>query len=320
MRYGQIKNLDKPVSRLLFGTTEIREYDETTEALLDGVRGLGITSFDTARVYTDGRAEGVLGKWMEAKKCRDELVLLSKCGHPDFATGRQRVTRKDMLEDLETALEQLRTDKIDIYLLHRDDPTVPVGEIAETFQEMYEQGKVSVIGGSNWHVKRIEEYNAYAAEHGLVPFTVSSPNFGLAEQLTDIWGWGCVTIAGPAEEAQRRWYIEHEMPVFAYSSLARGMFSGKFKSSEPERMKEYMDEPTIEAYGGADNLKRLARCEELAEKYGCTVAQIAMSWLLHQQVDTYAIVSTSKAARMQSNIEALEIPLSAQELAWLDLR
>ena len=85
----------------------------------------------------------------------------------------------------------MRTDYIDIYLLHRDDPAVPASEIVEIFNAMHREGKIGAFGGSNWTHERIQEANAYAKDHGLIPFTVSSPNFGLADQIADPWGGGC---------------------------------------------------------------------------------------------------------------------------------
>lgn len=320
MEYTKITGLDKAVSRIIFGTTELTEYNEDATALLDEVLALGINTLDTARVYGDGKTEGVLGQYMEAKKNRADIVLLTKGAHPDFDTWANRVTKTDILFDIDFSLNQLRTSYADIYLLHRDDPSIHVGEIMEAMQEIIESKKAKVVGVSNWTIPRIEEANAYAKSHGLTPFTVSSPNFGLAEQLTDIWGAGCVTLSGPENKENRAWYEANQMPVIAYSSLGRGMFTGKVKSYEPERISEFLDQISVDAYGGPDNFKRLARCEELAEKKNVTVAQIAMSWLLHQKLNTFAVVSTTKSKRMESNIASLDIHLTESEIAYLDLR
>ena len=320
MEYRKITGLDKEASRIVFGTTDFTEYNENVSSLLDEILSLGVNFLDTARVYGGGKTEGVLGQYMEAKKNRSDIILLTKGAHFDFETLENRVTKADILYDIDVSLDQLRTTYADIYLLHRDDTTIHVGEIMEAMQEIIESKKAKVIGVSNWTIPRIEEANAYAKSHGLTPFTVSSPNFGLAEQLTDLWGAGCVTISGPDNKENREWYEANQMPVVAYSSLGRGMFTGKVKSTEPERIGEFMEQISIEAYGGADNFKRLARCEELAAQKGVSVAQIAMSWLLHQKVNTFAVVSTTKASRMASNIEALDIALNESELAYLDLK
>jgi aryl-alcohol dehydrogenase-like predicted oxidoreductase len=109
------------------------------------------------------------------------------------------------------------------------------------------------------------------------------------------------------------------MPVVAYSSLGRGLFSGRVKGDEPEQASLYMDEFAMKGYGCPENFERLRRCEKLAEEKGCSVAQIAMAWIYHQKLNTFAVVSTTNAARMQENIEALSISLTEEEVQYLDL-
>ena len=198
--------------------------------------------------------------------------------------------------------------------------------IVETMNRLYNEGKVKVFGGSNWTHQRIEQANEYAAKHGLEPFRVSSPNFGLAEQVTDPWRCDakfsdpCVTISGPENEDARAWYAANNMPVFAYSSLARGFFSGAFKSSNPEDAKKIMDEPGIIGYFCDSNLERLKRCEQLAEKKGITVAQAAMAWIYNQKFDVFALSSPVTQGQIDQNIAAIEIDLTDEEVAWLNLQ
>lgn len=319
MKYAEISYVKNPVSRIFFGTaTPSFLAGKDGSELLDFVYESGITAFDTARAY--GQAETVLGKWVEEKNMREKIVLLSKCGHPDMKTWEKRVNEKEMRKDLETSLGALRTDYLDIYLLHRDDPEVPVGEIVEIFNGMNAEGKIGAFGGSNWTYERIEQANEYAYKHNLIPFTVSSPNFGLAEQVGDPWGGGCVTISGPKEATAREWYRKQNMPVVAYSSLAHGLLAGKVKSIDRGRITELLDAPTIKGYGSEENFERLRRCEILAAEKQVTVAQIAMAYIFHQDLNVFAVVSASKPERMKENIEALQIQLTKAETAWLDLR
>ncbi len=314
MKYVEIPYVKNKVSRILYGTAAppFMQGGDGNE-LLDAMYALGINTFDSARVY--GKAELSLGKWVEERGLRDQVVILSKCAHPD-PSGRKRVNEKEIREDFAESAEYLRTDYIDIYLLHRDDPEVPVGEIVELLNAMHEEGK---IGGSNWTHKRIAEANAYAKEHHLIPFTVSSPHFSLAEQVQDLWGGGCVTISGPSNGAAREWYRSQGMPVIAYSSLSHGFLSGRVKSGEREKAGQILDEFAMKGYGCADNFERLRRCEELAEKKQCTVSQIAMAWIFRQELNTLAVVSTSSAERMQANIDAMSMKMSEEEAAYLDL-
>lgn len=318
MRYTEIPYVKNPVSRILYGTAMPPfSTNEDGSELLDAVFALGVTAFDTARVYGD--SEKVIGRWLEARGNRDRVVLLSKCAHP-LPDGTKRVEEKEIRADFKTSSENLRTDHIDIYLLHRDDPAVPAGEIVEIMNALHAEGKIGAFGGSNWTHRRVEEANEYAYKHAMIPFSVSSPNFGLAEQVKDLWGGGCVSISGVSGMEGRRFYEANGMPVIAYSSLGRGLFSGKVKSSEPENAGAAMDEFALKGYAYLDNFERLRRCEELAAKKGCSVPQIAMAWLFGQKVNAFAVVSTTKPERMRENIAALEIALTQEETEYLDLR
>ena len=317
MLYRQIPSVEKPVSRIIYGTASPPfNMGGNGNALLDGMFALGVTAIDTARVY--GGSELSIGRWMAERGNRKEVVLLTKGGHPS-PTGEKRIGEKAVREDLQQSLENLRTDFIDIYLLHRDDPEVPVGEIVELLNALHAEGTIGAFGGSNWTADRIREANEYAAAHQLIPFTVSSPNFGLADQMDDLWGGGSETISGPSHRADRAWYREQNMPVIAYSSLGRGLFSGRLKYVDRDRADQVLDSFALKGYGYPENYERLRRCEILAERMGVTVSQIAMAWIHAQGLNTFAVVSTGSAERMKQNIDALHLSLTQAESDYLDL-
>lgn len=313
----QIPYVTKPVSRIFYGTADLPKRKGDPGALLDGILESGINAFDAARVY--GKSEKILGKWIADRGIRDRVVILSKGGHPDIF-GRKRINRRAIRRDLERSCRELGTDYIDIYLLHRDDPAVEVGEIVEILNELHAEGRIGAFGGSNWTHQRIREANAYAESRNLIPFSVSSPNFGLAQQVQDPWGGGCVTISGPDNEDARAWYAESGMPVIAYSSLGRGLFSGRVKSAEADRASQVMDSFAMKGYGCPENFERLRRCEELAARKDCAVSQIAMAWIYGQSMNTFAVVSTGSTSRMRENIAALSLALTPAELRYLDLK
>ena len=318
MKYAEIPYVNKKVSRILFGTA-MPPFIEGGDGndLLDAIFAAGINTFDTARVYM--KSERSLGKWIRERNLRDQVVILSKCAHPSML-GKKRVNEKEIRKDFLKSSQELGTDYIDIYLLHRDDPAVAAGGIVEVLNAMYAEGKIGAFGGSNWTHERIEEANEYAYQHNLIPFTVSSPNFSLAEQVTDPWGGGCISVSGPGQQAARAWYEENQMPVIAYSSLGRGLFSGRVKSSEPEKAGEVMDDVAIKGYASPDNFERLRRCEQLAEEKNCSVPQIAMAWVFSQKMNTFAVVSTKSPGRMKQNIDALCMTLTEKECRYLDLQ
>lgn len=318
MKYSKIQGVDKPVSRIFYGTATMPFFEGGDEhELFDAMYGLGITAFDTARNYQ--LSEKSLGNWIDLRGNREKIVVLSKCGHP-ADDGRKRINEKEIRADLAQSLEYLQTDYIDIYLLHRDDPEMPVGTIVEILNAIHAEGKIRAFGGSNWTYRRIEEANEYAYKKNLLPFTVSSPNYGLADQVRDPWGGGCVSVSGPANQDARDWYTKNQMPVIAFSSLGRGMFSGKVRSTDKNRVDKILDEFAVKGYVSDDNFERLRRCEILAGEKKKTVSQIAMAYLFTGLMNTFAIVSTRSPERMRTNIEALDIELTEKERAWLDLR
>ena len=318
MQYYQISGLDRPVSRFIFGTAiASMSAGEDAGALLDAVFAAGINTFDTALLYGD--SERSLGRWVKERGLRDQVNILTKgCHHSRF---RSRVTPRDLLSDFRKSLTRLDMDHVELYLLHRDDPSQPVGPIVETLNELKAQGRVRCFGGSNWTHERIEAANEYAYAHGLTGFAVSSPCFSLAEQIGDPWG-GSVHISGPGHRAAREWYIRNHMPVLAYSSLARGFLSGKFSPDSGKTVAEVfprMGEAIAKEYEYPDNLERLRRVEKLAAEKGLTVPQVALAWTLNQPLFVSPILSPSTVDHLEANLRAFEVELTREECLWLNL-
>ena len=139
MQYGSIDGIDKPISRLVQGTVMVNSEEiEKGFALLDEVFELGCTTFDTGHVYGNGDNERTVGRWINERGLRDKVVILGKGAHHN--QDRKRVTPFDITADLHDSLARFKTDYIDLYVLHRDDPAVPVGPIVETLNEHFEAG------------------------------------------------------------------------------------------------------------------------------------------------------------------------------------
>ena len=295
MHYRNVRGVEKPVSRLVLGTMIIntRELEKSFE-LMDAAFELGCTALDTGHVYAGGDSERAIGRWINERGIRDKIVVIDKGAHHN--ADRKRVTPFDITADLHDSLARLKTEYIDIYLLHRDNPDVPVGPIVECLNEHLEAGRIHAMGGSNWTHQRIQEANEYAEAHGLVPFVASSPNFGLAEQVEDPWGPGCVSLSGPSEVEAQEWYENTQTPVFAYSSLGRGFFSGRITRENFETQKDSIDGACLRAYCHEQNFKRLDRVQILAEERGMTVPQIAMAYIMNQQLNVFALVASTRAA------------------------
>ncbi len=317
MEYMTIPYVDKPVSRLLLGTAQPSFLrGEENNAVLDAALDAGITTLDTARNYA--MSEKSIGIWLRERECRDKVVILSKCAHPE-ENGIKRVSEEAIREDFACSTSLLGTDYIDIYLLHRDDPDKDVSVAVETLNALHAEGKIGAFGGSNWTHHRIQEANEYAYKHNLIPFTVSSPHYSLARQQQDPWGGGCVSITGDENGDAREWYMKTQMPIVAYSSLGRGIFSGKLRSADCNQADKYLDPVAICGYGCKDNFIRLARCEELAKLKGCTVPQLAMAWIFNQGLNVFAVCSLSSQKRIEQILPSLSIKLTEQESRFLNL-
>lgn len=313
MEYKSFENVKLPVSKLVLGTsTKPCVKGENCDEVFNEALKLGITTFDTAHVY--GKSEEVIGAWMERTGSREKVNILSKGGHHSPLL-KKRLKEKDIRFDVETSLQKLKTDYIDIYLLHRDDTALPVSGMVEILNELYAQGKIRAFGGSNWTKERIEQANEYAYQHNLQPFTFSSPYYGLANMQESFFAYGLVGLTGAEKEADRQWYMENQMPIFAYSTLGSGLFSGKV-----EKRGDLAPFWVRAAFGDKSNFERLSRCKELAKKKGCSVPQLAVAWALHNDLNVFPIVGASRVETLRSSVEALKITLTEEEYAYLNLR
>src|SRR5947209_362139 len=170
MQYTHFAPLNRDLSRLVLGTMVMEPARlELTCALLDTWLEVGGNIIDTAHVYNGGNSERAVGLWLRERGARERITILDKGAHPN--ADRVRVTPEDITCDLRDSLARLKTDYIDLYLLHRDDPPVPVGPIVEALEEHRRAGRIQAYGGSNWSTRRLEAANAYARAHGLQGFT-----------------------------------------------------------------------------------------------------------------------------------------------------
>ncbi len=316
MTYGRIQGLDKPVSRLVQGTVMVSsDKEETSFRLLDEVYELGCTTFDTAHVYGNGDNERTVGRWVRSRGLRDNVVIIGKGAHHN--ADRRRVTPFDIAADLHDSLARFGFDHIDVYILHRDDPEVPVEPIIDALNEHRRAGKIRAFGASNWTHGRIEAANRYAVAAGLEPFAASSPNFSLAEQVQEPWP-GCVSVSGPSGAAARAWYAEQGTPLFTWSSLAGGFFSGRFRRDNLETFTTYLDRLCVESYCYEANFGRLERAETLAQEKGVSLPQLALAYVLGQPLDIYALVGCNTAAEFRANLGAANLELTPAERTWLE--
>ncbi len=320
----KIKGLNKELAPIMIGTSSPLFTDETTPwirtnltregqfEVVDKLWDMGLHCFDCAAGY----GERVLGEYLQSRGRVDEAVILTKGCHPNPC--RRRVTPFDLLSDFHDSLAKLHRTYIDIYMLHRDDPTVPVSEIIPILDQLQKEGKIGIYGASNWTMERFREANAFAAENGMDGFRAVSPHYSLAHQIADCWGGG-VSITGPLHAEDRKWLAEEKIPVFAYSALSGGFVSGMFRSDDRKAAEAFLAPPMKKGYWADENFERLARAEQLAEDYGLSVAQISMAWLFSQDLQVIPLQGGDSPQMYAQTLEAAHLHLKPEEIRWLNL-
>lgn len=302
---GQIKGLDKPVSRVVMGVDNQQDISHAS-AMFDTFFEYGGTTFDTGYVYAGGKTEKLLGQWFANRGVRDQTVLITKGAHTPFCDP-ESLTRQ-----LHESLERVGIDHTDIYMMHRDNLDVPVGEFVDVMNQHCKAGLFKVFGGSNWSQARLEEANAYAAKNGLQGFGVVSNNFSLAQMENPVWA-GCIASSKPK---LRQWHIDTQTPLMPWSSQARGFFTGRADLSADEQP----DKEIVRCWYSEDNFKRRKRAQELAKKYDVLPINIALAYVLCQPFPTFPLIGPRILEELRTSLPGLNVKLSEQELAYLDLR
>lgn len=303
MTYGEIAGVGKPVSRLVMGVDNQKTMPHAA-VMFDDFFERGGNSFDTAYVYSGGACERLLGQWIRNRGLREEVVILDKGAHTPYCNP------TDLTRQLLESLDRLGTDYVDIYMMHRDNPDVPVGEFVDCLNEHLRAGRMRAFGGSNWTLARIQEANAYAAANGLKGFAAVSNNLSLARMVEAPWK-GCLSASDPEFRA---WLTETHTPLLAWSSQARGFFvAGR---AHPD---DRSDPELVRCWYSDDNFRRLDRARELAAKKGVLPIHIALAWVLAQPFPTFPLIGPRLLSETRSSFAALDLELTPEEVRWLNL-
>lgn len=297
------------LSKITMGVNAFRAG--VADEIFDRYRALGGMSFDTARMYFDGECDKMLGKYVNDRGIRADVTVCMKGCYPKDS-AKMHVSRLSPAEirfDLEESLRAFGTDYADLYLLHRDDPRIPVEEIVPTLDALVREGKARAVGVSNWTVGRIQMANEFARANGLSPLSVSQMHFSLA--LTTPPLTKDITHV-PMNATEEMWYHENDFPVMAFAAQGKGYFA-QFEAGTGFK-------PTVADYYThlSENACRAARCVELAKKYSVSASAIALSYVLNHPLKTSALCAYTKIEQYEDSIRALGIPLSADEIRYLE--
>jgi aryl-alcohol dehydrogenase-like predicted oxidoreductase len=343
MRRTAIPNTELEPSVICFGTAYLGSAIERDTAfrLLDAYLEAGGTFIDTAHNYADwlpgprSRSEKLIGEWLVSRRARGRVVLATKGGHPELCSMHlPRMTRADILADLDASLANLRTDAIDLYWLHRDDESTPVEAIVDLLDEQRRAGKIRYFACSNWSTARIEAAQAYATRSGRQGF--------VANQM--MWNAAHMDARGLSDERVslmdgRMWDFHRSTGLAAipYSSQASGLFS-RMTLPPLRRIKVPLDvrealvrgviAPAKRAVGlaprrprvypRAENRARFACISEIAERRGLTITQVVLGYLISQPFVTVPIVGCRTEAQLQDSLAAVDVQLTPADLEAIE--
>jgi len=304
------------VTRLALGTMTFGESwgwgaaEETARAMFDRYLAAGGNFIDTADLYTEGASEELLGRFIAETGTRDRVVVSTKFsynaqpGNPNAGGN----GRKNILRAVEGSLRRLRTDYIDLYLLHTWDRLTPAEEVVRTLDDLVRAGKIRYAGLSDvpaWYASRAQ---TYAEAHALTPLVNMQLEYSLIERHIE---HEFVPMAG-----------ELGMGITAWSPMGMGLLSGKYKPSEAGgagegRLAKVSGVPGFDRFTER-NWAIVATLEDVARKLGKPMAQVALNWVATQPGIASVIVGATKLAQLDDNLSALSFEIPAELRAQLN--
>ena len=323
MRYNRLGRTGLFVSELCLGTMTFggagelwskigdlgqREADALIKAAIDG----GINFLDTADVYSEGRSEEITGQAIRnLGLAREDVVVATKgFGRVGSAPGPNRVgaSRAHILQACKDSLRRLGLDHVDLYQLHGFDAATPIEEMLEALDVLVRHGHVRYVGVSNWAAWQVAKALGIAERKNLAP----------PRSLQSYY-----TIAGRDLEREIVPMLRsEEVGLMVWSPLAGGLLSGKYDLGEDGQdttqgtgRRAAFDFPPVDRPRARPVLAAL---REIAGEKGCSVAQTALAWLLHQPVVTSVIVGAKRPDQLADNLGAVDVELTAADLARLD--
>eukprot|EP01065_Artemidia_motanka_P032586 TRINITY_DN39564_c0_g1_i1.p1 TRINITY_DN39564_c0_g1~~TRINITY_DN39564_c0_g1_i1.p1 ORF type:complete len:392 (+),score=124.20 TRINITY_DN39564_c0_g1_i1:51-1178(+) len=331
--HGELRGVEMPVSRLVFGCLFLHQVAEPFE-LLDLAWELGINCFDCAAIYGGGRCEEILGDWLRSRRRADDAVVITKggCAGQD-ELWEPRLSAEFIRADLSRSLQRLGLRKVMCYMLHRDEVSRPVAEVVDVMDGLVAEGLIGSWAVSNWSRHRVGEALSYAEASGKVGPNSNSIQCSLAMPKRRVW---------PGTEymgiEDRRWYADQgqRCPMLAWECLSKGFLAGRWSRADmahlemhhatqditaardPERAPAWRERQLIGAYLVPENFERRERCAQLAERLGATRVQIALAWVLSQPHDSYVLIGTTKRENLVEAVGAGRFRLSPRERDWLE--
>jgi aryl-alcohol dehydrogenase-like predicted oxidoreductase len=312
MDYRPLGRSDLMVSPLCFGGNVFgwTADERTSFSLLDAWIDAGFNFVDTADVYsrwapghTGGESESVIGRWVKQGGRRNQLVIATKVGN-DMGEGRIGLKPERIREAVEASLRRLHIDCIDLYQAHRDDASTPLDATLEAFAQLVKEGKVRVLGASNYSASRLHEALETSQRLGLPRYESLQPLYNLYDRFEF------------EDELQALCRREH-VAVINYYALAAGFLTGKYRGAA-DVSKSKRGQMVVQKYLNARGEGIVHALDEAAQRSNATPAQVAIAWLLAQPGVTSPIASATSVAQLNELVKAAELRLDAATLQLLN--
>lgn len=316
--YRRLGSTGLEVSALALGTMQFgwTADEETSFAILDAFAEWGGTLVDTADVYSrwanaGGVSEEIIGRWMKARRNRDDIVLATKVRGGMGTDGqlsrhlRHGLSRRWITRACEDSLRRLGVDHIDLYQAHWLDPSTPIEETLSALTDLVRRGLVRYIGCSNFSAWRLMQSLWASDKHGLERFVALQPEYSIAEPTR-----------GEFEREIGQVCAAYGIGVIPYSPLAGGFLTGKYRRDAPlpdsARAEGNRSRMTDQNWAVLDELTAVA------DAHGGTPAQVALAWLLSRPAVTAPIVGANSVQQLTSLLPATALELTRDELSRLD--
>jgi aryl-alcohol dehydrogenase-like predicted oxidoreductase len=280
--------------------------EETSAAMFNRCRELGINFFDCANSYSGGRAEEILGKLMAGS--RDELVITTKVSSAmGNGVNDRGLSRRHVMRQVEASLKRLQTDRIDLYFLHHFDPNTPIEEIVRALDDLVTQGKILYPAVSNWAAWQIMKALGIAREEGLARFECIQPMYNLVKRQVE------VEIL-PLAQAEG-------LGVIPYSPLGGGLLTGKYSTTaKPEQGRLVENQMYMKRYGDQMYYQIAERFSAYAKEKNMHPATLAVAWVMAHPAITAPIIGARNLEQLEASLAALEVKMTPdwwQEIAAL---
>jgi aryl-alcohol dehydrogenase-like predicted oxidoreductase len=312
MEFRRLGRSGLNVSEISYGnwiTHGSQVEEEQAHACVKAALDAGITTFDTADVYANTRAESVLGRALAGQR-RESLEIFTKVFWPTGPGGPndKGLGRKHIIESANASLKRLQTDYIDLYQAHRFDPTVPLEETVLAWSDLVRAGKVLYIGVSEWKADQIRAVAELARELK-VPFISNQPQYSMIWRVIE-------PEVVPASE-------EVGISQIVWSPIAQGVLTGKYLPGQPppagSRATDEQGGNFISRLLGNDELlEKVQNLKPIAEEAGLSMAQLAVAWVLQNPNVASAIIGATRPEQVQENVKAAGVKLDAEILKKID--